>query len=82
MVTPAASALIVHTDGAVWYIGAGLRYTESASIQKSSSAGIIPGAASGETCGNSRLIPFGRPVVPDEYCSRSPSRSSSIGVSG
>nr|WP_299950588.1 hypothetical protein [uncultured Modestobacter sp.] len=30
----------------------------------------------------SRLIPFGCPVVPLEYCSRSPSHSSSTGVTG
>jgi len=25
------------------------------------------GASAGDWCGSSRLIPFGRPLVPDEY---------------
>ena len=33
-------------------------------------------------CDNSRRMPLGRPVVPEEYCSRSPSISSAIGVIG
>jgi len=42
---------------------------------------VISGTSAGGRCGSSRLMPFGRPVVPDEYWSRSPSISSSIGVS-
>ena len=82
VVTPPSWALIDHTDGAVWYSGAGLRYTASGSIQNPTNADIMPGTSDGGRCGSSRLIPLGRPVVPDEYCSRSPSISSSIGVSG
>ncbi len=62
VVTPAASGSSRPLTGGVAM--ARDSDTESASIQKSSSAGIIPGAASGERVGNSRLIPFGRPVVP------------------
>ena len=82
MVIPPAWVCMDHTDGAVWYSGAGLRYTVSGCIQYPTSPAMIPGHSDGGTCGSSRLIPFGRPVVPDEYCSRSPSISSAIGVSG
>ena len=79
---PAAWNVIDHTLGAVWYSGAGLRYTPSGLAQKDTSVVIKPGACEGGRCDSARLMPLGRPVVPDEYCSRSPSISSSMGVTG
>jgi hypothetical protein len=69
--------------GAEWYIGAGDRYTESSSISYSGpkpandGAGLPTGLRS-----SGYLMPFGRPVVPDEYSIAWPSSSSARGSAG
>ena len=79
-VPPIDCTAIDQNDGAVWYSGAGLKYTDSPVIPTAVISGInMLGASAGATCASSRRIPLGRPVVPDVYCSRSPSVSSAIG---
>ena len=79
-VPPVDCTAIDQNDGAVWYSGAGLKYTDSRVIPTAVISGInMLGASAGATCASSRRIPLGRPVVPDVYCSRSPSVSSAIG---
>jgi len=69
--------------GAEWYSGAGERYVipsrkPNITLTNSMTASGTPGACSG----SGRRIPFGCPVVPDEYSIAAPSRSSSTGVAG
>ena len=51
-----------------WSVTYGLpAETESGSSQTLINPDIMLGASAGDWCGSSRFIPFGRPVVRDEY---------------
>ena len=53
------------------------RYRQSSATKSNSGSGCAGGCS-----GSGRTMPFGRPVVPDEYSIAVPSDSSAIGVSG
>ena len=73
-VPPSACTPVLNPNGAEWYNGAGDRYTESA--LNPNSPAITPAASrfgsSMPAPDSGRLMPFGRPVVPDEYSIVSP----------
>ena len=77
------SAMATLTCGAVWYSGAGDRYTMSS---RNCHSMAIPSTAmlvsDGWMSYIGRRIPLGRPVVPEEYIMGAPSCSSATGPVG
>ena len=86
MITAVAPSRIVAemlACGAEWYSGAGERYVmPSRKRNMPFTNSMTASAVLGGWSGIGRRIPFGWPVVPDEYSIAAPSCSLSTGVSG
>ena len=74
-VPPSAWVVVVKASGAEWYSGAGDRYTVSPSKPKSIvRRRDMPSGSSTVTSSSGRLMPLGRPVVPELYSIAAPAR--------